>query len=38
MVGYLLELLHDGSLLGATMQIRRLSLLQFQQVLPPILG
>jgi hypothetical protein len=38
MVGYLVELLCDGAPTGATMMIRRPSSMEFQQVLPLILG
>jgi hypothetical protein len=38
MVGYLLELLCEVAPVGATMIMRRPSLVEFQQVLSPILG
>jgi hypothetical protein len=38
MVGYLLELLCEGVSTGATIMIRRLSLVEFQQGFPPISG
>jgi hypothetical protein len=38
MVGYLLELFCEGTLARVTMMIRQPSSVEFQQVLPPILG
>jgi hypothetical protein len=38
MVGYLMELFCEGAPARATMMMRRLSSVEFQQVLPPISG